>query len=161
MGIQIYRTPARRDDTLSYSVSGETLKINGVNYDLSEVGDPTQIDNDFVSGQVYRLNGDVHVLLVAPYKAGEAPIEADVMPDPPPPESATYRISKTTPWLRMTEDEAATIDGVMSQTDARLKQIYMAATYLDSADELWATMMTILTDAFGATRANELLAPET
>lgn len=161
MGIQIYRTPARRDDKLSFSVSGETLKINGVNYDLSEVGDPTQIDNDFVSGQVYRLNGDVHVLLVAPYKAGEAPIEADLMPDPPPPESATYRISKATPWRRMTSDEASIVTGVMNETEARVQQIYQAAAYLDSSDELWPVMWQILNDAFGKARADELLAPET
>lgn len=77
----------------------------------------------------------------------------------PPP--APYQIAKTTPWLRMTDDEADTMDGVMSQTSSRVKQIYMAATYLSSDDPLWQTLWQILSDAFGAARANELLAPET
>lgn len=76
-------------------------------------------------------------------------------------EPAPYQIAKTTPWLRMTDDEAATMDGVMSQTDARLKQIYMAATYLASNDPLWATLHQMLSDQFGEERADELLAPET
>lgn len=75
---------------------------------------------------------------------------------PPPP----YQISKTTPWLRMTEDEAATMDAVMSETGARLKQIYMAATYLASNDPLWATLHEMLANAFGSARADQLLAPE-
>lgn len=87
-----------------------------------------------------------------------AAFEASLPHSHPP---STYRISKTTPWLRMTEGEAAIIDGVMSQAGARLKQIYMAASYLDSADELWGTMHQILADQFGEGRAVELLAPET
>jgi hypothetical protein len=75
--------------------------------------------------------------------------------------SGPYRISKTTPWLRMTDEEAAAMDAQMSQTDARLKQIYMAATYLSSDDPLWVTLRQMLSDQFGEDRADELLAPET
>ncbi len=77
----------------------------------------------------------------------------------PPP--APYQIAKTTPWLRMTDDEADNMDAVMSQTSSRLKQVYMAATYLSSDDPLWQTLWQMLSDAFGPDRANQLLAPET
>ncbi|AYD02187.1 hypothetical protein [Neorhizobium sp. NCHU2750] len=84
-----------------------------------------------------------------------------VILDPPPAPPSVYQISKTTPWLRMTDDEAATMDAVMSETTARLKQIYMAATYLASNDPLWATLHEMLVNAFGSDRADQLLAPET
>ncbi|UHS60624.1 hypothetical protein HRR99_03360 [Agrobacterium vaccinii] len=73
-----------------------------------------------------------------------------------------YQIAKTTPWLRMTEDEAAIMDAVMSETTARLKQIYMAAQFLSSGDSLWSTMHDLIAGALpgGSTRADELLAPE-
>lgn len=79
----------------------------------------------------------------------------------PPPASA-YRIAKTTPWLRMTEEEAAIMDAVMSATTARLKQIYVAAQYLGSDDDLWAVMKRLLADNLpgGEARATELLGPE-
>lgn len=80
---------------------------------------------------------------------------------PPPAAPLIYQISKTTPWLRMTDDEADTMDAVMSQTSSRLKQVYMAATYLSSDDPLWQTLWQMLSDAFGPDRANQLLAPET
>lgn len=85
--------------------------------------------------------------------------EGAYLPLPP----APYQIAKTTPWLRMTEAEAATMDAVMSATTARLKQIYMAAQYLGSDDDLWAVMHQLLTDNLpgGEARATELLAPET
>lgn len=79
----------------------------------------------------------------------------------PPPLSA-YRIAKTTPWLRMSEEESAIMDAVMSKTTARLKQIYMAAQYLGSDDDLWAVLYQMLADNLpgGEARATELLAPE-
>lgn len=78
--------------------------------------------------------------------------------NPPPP---PYRISKATPWRRMTPDEASIVTGVMNETEARVQQIYQAAAYLDSSDELWPVMWQILSDAFGSDRADQLLAPET
>lgn len=78
------------------------------------------------------------------------------MPQPP------YQIAKTTPWLRMTEDEAAIMDVIMSEATAREKQTYMAAQYLSSDDKLWALMHQRLADNLpgGDARATELLAPE-
>ena len=83
-------------------------------------------------------------------------------PSTPPITPSSYTISKTTPWLRMTEDEAAIMDAVMSETTARLKQIYMAAQYLSSGDDLWMVMHQLLADNLpgGDARATALLAPE-
>lgn len=78
------------------------------------------------------------------------------------PGSTVYQIAKTTPWLRMTDEEAAIMDAVMSETTARLKQIYMAAQFLSSDDTLWTTMHDLIANALpgGSARADELLAPE-
>lgn len=80
---------------------------------------------------------------------------------PAPATPSVYHIAKTTPWLRMSDEEAAMMDAVMSETSARVKQIYMAAQYLASNDPLWQTLSQALTDAFGAARADQILAPET
>ena len=48
MATQIYRTPQRRDDEISFSVEGELLTINGVDYDLSGITDPETLDNEIV-----------------------------------------------------------------------------------------------------------------
>ena len=65
-----------------------------------------------------------------------------------------YRLSKATAWKRMTPEEATTIDGVMNETDAQVRQIYMAATYLYSGDDLWPMLYGIVQTALGTTRAN-------
>lgn len=75
--------------------------------------------------------------------------------------TAKYQISKATAWRRMTADEAAQVDAAMMQTDAQLRQIYFAAQYLSSGDDLWATLWGMLQDMFGATRTAQILAPET
>ena len=79
-----------------------------------------------------------------------------------PPASTAYTIAKSTPWIRMTGDEAELITGAMQQADARLKGIYDASTFLNSADPLWTTLHDMIaTTLNSSTRADELLAPET
>lgn len=79
-----------------------------------------------------------------------------------PPPAPPYQISKTTPWLRMTDDEAELITGAMQQANARQKAIYDAASYLSSGDPLWGTLHDMIATTLGsAARAAELLAPET
>ena len=76
--------------------------------------------------------------------------------------STSYTIAKSTPWIRMTGEEAELITGAMQQADARLKGIYDASTYLNSADPLWTTLHDMIATTLGSTsRADELLAPET
>lgn len=77
-----------------------------------------------------------------------------------PPAPTSYQLSKAAVWRRMTSAEAAAMDAVMQETDAQIKQIYMAAQYLSTDDDLWGVLKTILTTAFNAQRADELLAPE-
>jgi hypothetical protein len=79
------------------------------------------------------------------------------------PPASPYIISKTTPWRRMTSDEASIMDNVMGSTDAQLKHIYMAAQYLSSGDDLWETLRQLLASNLpgGDGRAQEILAPET
>lgn len=76
------------------------------------------------------------------------------------PSSSDYMLSKATVWRRMTSAEAAAMDALMQETDAQIKQIYLAAQYLSTTDELWGMLKDMLTAAFSASRANELLAPE-
>ncbi|MBB4347935.1 hypothetical protein [Aliirhizobium cellulosilyticum] len=124
-----------------------------------------QIDGDSgteLVSNVYRSN-DPYAGPIGEYLAGWIEEHSSEIGPfvPPQPEPALYQISKTTPWLRMTDEEAAVMDAVMSETGARLKQIYMAATYLASNDPLWATLHEMLANAFGSARADQLLAPET
>jgi len=84
----------------------------------------------------------------------------DVPPIPETPNS--YIIAKTTPWLRMTQEEARIMDGIMTETDAQMRQVYMAAQYLSSGDPFWQTLHQLIAENLpgGSTRADELLAPE-
>lgn len=71
-----------------------------------------------------------------------------------------YTIGKSTPWRRMTNTEAIAVKGAMDQQSIRDQEIYRAAAYIDTRDELYGTMLAVLTALFGQTRAKELLAPE-
>ncbi len=88
-------------------------------------------------------------------------------PAPPAPEQpeepeplAYYVISKMTPWLRMTDQEAETMTAVMDAAPARLRAIYNAAPYLQSNDPLWPTLKGMLSANLSPARADALLAPE-
>jgi hypothetical protein len=71
-----------------------------------------------------------------------------------------YQISKTTPWLRMTDEEAEIMTAAMDAAPARLRAIYNAASFLQSTDPLWPTLRGLLASALSPERADELLAPE-
>lgn len=75
--------------------------------------------------------------------------------------NSSYRISKMTPWLRMTDAEAETMTSVMNTAPARLRAIYNAAPYLQSDDPFWPTLHEMLSAALSPQRADQLLAPET
>lgn len=87
-------------------------------------------------------------------------VEEDA-PSYPGTSSTSYTISKTTPWLRMTDEEAELLTAAMQQANARQKAIYDAASYLSSDDPLWSTLHDMIAATLGSTsRADELLAPE-
>lgn len=76
------------------------------------------------------------------------------------PGEKTYRIGKSTPWRRMTDNEAETAAATIKQQPVRIQMIYDAAAYIDTGDPLFETLKQLLTALFGEERADELLAPE-
>lgn len=139
--------------------ANEDPQVLTLTMDLEDANGDADEDLVYTYSPTGQYGGELQVL-VAQWLAdhqGEYSIEPYV---PAPAVPAVYQIAKTTPWLRMTDDEAATMDAVMSETSARVKQIYMAAQYLASNDPLWQTLSQILTDSFGADRAAAILAPE-
>ncbi|MBY5796447.1 hypothetical protein [Rhizobium leguminosarum] len=72
-----------------------------------------------------------------------------------------YIISKMTPWLRMTNEEADLVYRSMAAADARTRAIYDAAPFLQSNDPLWPVLRGMLENCLPSQRADELLAPET
>jgi hypothetical protein len=84
---------------------------------------------------------------------------APTQPDPEPVDP-NYTISKATVFRRTTSQEAEALDGMIADTDARTRNIYMGAQYLDTRDELWPMLRSIMVGAFGEERTDELLARE-
>ena len=72
-----------------------------------------------------------------------------------------YRIGKSTPWRRMTDEEAINVREQIQKQPVRMQMIYDAAAYLDTGDELFVQISNLLTALFGKQRSDELLAPET
>lgn len=67
-------SPQRRDDTLQVSVAGDVLTINGTAYDLARLPDGatlprSAIDCEWIAGDVERVGGVLHVLLLLPIPA--------------------------------------------------------------------------------------------
>lgn len=157
MAIRIYRTPQQREDVVEVSVVGETLTINGEAFDLTGVIDPQELDSDLVRGPVFRLNGDVHVLIVQPYQSGEVPPEADEMPSYPAPEPETV-VYPVDLWSRMTNAEADAVEAAMTTQPARIQNIFRSASSYRSDHELWPLLVSMATNLFGSERAAEILA---
>lgn len=77
--------PQRRDDTLAVVKQGDTLIVNGVEYDFSAVPagatlPADAIDSDLFSGPVERINGELHITLTLPH--GPNPSQAVAFPQP-------------------------------------------------------------------------------
>lgn len=77
--------PQRRDDTLTASVSGEALTLNGQTLDFTPLPDGatlprSAIDCEWVAGDVSRVEGVLHVPLVLPH--GPDATEAARFPQP-------------------------------------------------------------------------------
>lgn len=63
-------TPQRSDSSLSLSVSGDILTINGVPFDFSSITDPEPaFGSDFLVGFVERDNGEISVSVAVPHSA--------------------------------------------------------------------------------------------
>ena len=83
--MNIKLSPQRRDDTLTVSKRGDTLTINGTEYDFSQLPDggtlpADAVDSEFVIGSVDRVNGELELTLLLPHGANAS--EAARFPEP-------------------------------------------------------------------------------
>lgn len=77
--------PQRRNDSLTVRKQGDTLTINGIAYDFSVIpGGATlpesAVDCEYISGNVERINGVLHISLILPH--GTNPSQAVAFPEP-------------------------------------------------------------------------------
>lgn len=75
-------------------------------------------------------------------------------------EPGGYRLYKSVFINRMTEDEAATMETVLQNADAKLRLMFNSVEYFISDDPLFTTLNGAVSQVLGTTRAEELLAPE-
>ena len=67
-------SPQRRDDTLTLSKTGDTLTINGVPYDFSQLPNgatlPREAINcEWIVSDVNRVNGEIELTILLPHGA--------------------------------------------------------------------------------------------
>ena len=72
--MKITLSPQRRDDTLEVIKAGDTLTINGVDYDFSVVTEGATLPRDAVdcawlASDVERIDGVLHLTLILPHGA--------------------------------------------------------------------------------------------
>ena len=60
-------------------------------------------------------------------------------------------------WERMTDVEAEQVNAAMATQPFRTRQIFLTANTFRSDHELWPLLVQMVTDLFGAERANRLL----
>ena len=83
--MKINLSPQRRDDTLSVTKQGDTLTINGTEYDFANLPDggtlpADAVDCEFVIGSVDRVDGEIELTLLLPH--GPNASEAARFPQP-------------------------------------------------------------------------------
>ena len=67
-------SPQRREDLLTISKSGDTLTINGVSYDFSQLPNgaalPKEaVDCEWIVSDVNRVNGEIELTILLPHGA--------------------------------------------------------------------------------------------
>lgn len=77
--MKISLTPVRMDETLTASVMGDILIVNGLLLDFSMLEEgsvllPGAVDSDWIRGVVARVDGEIHLMLAVPHGA-DAPQE--------------------------------------------------------------------------------------
>ena len=70
--MKIKLNPQRRDGDLSITKQGETLTINGAPFDFSARPEgatmpASAVDCEYVTGDVERINGVLHISLILPH----------------------------------------------------------------------------------------------
>lgn len=102
----------------------------------------------FSEGQQARWTGAAWVI-----EAASAPPAPDASPSP-------TRLYKASLWRRLTDDEAVTLDAALSASPTRLRRIFDAAQFLDTADADFPALRFGIVAALGEQRAAEVLTPE-
>ena len=67
-------SPIRSDNSLEIIRTGETLKINGVPYDFSQLPDGATLPNEaigceWIVSDVHRVNGQIELTILLPHGA--------------------------------------------------------------------------------------------
>lgn len=93
--MKITLSPQRRDDTLTVTKQGDTLTINGTEYDFTNLPDGAtlplytinvsgeiikNIDCEWIASDVQRVNGELEFALLLPHGANAS--EAARFPEP-------------------------------------------------------------------------------
>lgn len=70
--MNINLSPQRRDDTLTVTKQGDTLTINGTEYDFSVIPDGATLPKDatdceWLASDVERIDGVLHLTLLLPH----------------------------------------------------------------------------------------------
>lgn len=78
-------TPQRRDESLHVSVSGETVTLNGIDFDFSVIPEGATLPSDAINselffGDVSRNNGELEVGILLPH--GADPAKEIAFPEP-------------------------------------------------------------------------------
>lgn len=75
--------------------------------------------------------------------------------------AATARTYMSDLWRRATDGESTVIEAIIAGLSPKQRNLLNSVTYLDHADPQFPDIVAALTQAFGAARAGELLAPST
>lgn len=72
--MKIYLTPIRFDEKLTVAIEGDTLTLNGKDFDFSDVPEGGLLPQDAVScdwlaSDIERINGDLQLTLLLPHGA--------------------------------------------------------------------------------------------
>ena len=83
--MKINLSPQRRNDVLTITKQGDTLTINGTDYDFTDLPDggtlpADAVDCEFVIGSVDRVDGELELTLLLPHGANAS--EAARFPEP-------------------------------------------------------------------------------
>ena len=83
--MKINLSPQRRNDALTITKQGDTLTINGTDYDFTDLPDggtlpADAVDCEFVIGSVDRVDGELELTLLLPHGANAS--EAARFPEP-------------------------------------------------------------------------------
>ena len=83
--MKITLVPQRREDAIVVSKAGDTLTVNGIAYDFSVIPEgatlpASAIDCEYISGNVERINGVLHISMILPH--GPNPEQEVAFPAP-------------------------------------------------------------------------------